>query len=159
MDRSRQFSEPSEQVPWRDHPQTDRLYNAEHAWMNITPAAHQQLSSGDAEGLLRQISGRRSTRIIENPVLGVTDLTGKRTERIPYMVSGGHLMVNPNEVGPKYHVGMLTHEGAHLLGETGHGPNLASRHLDVVNRVMGPSEYKSLRDIYDHFKVSYAGRK
>jgi len=141
-------------LQWQDHPQTNNLYDAEGAWMNSSPAAGQRLDTADSQKFLQKITGR-SIGIHSVPGLSIRDHTGKAIAPLGYTMEKEGLLVNPDMVGDTHKVGFLTHESSHALGANGHGPELASRHLDVVRRVLGHKEAKGLQDHYDRLKVGY----
>jgi hypothetical protein len=139
---------------WGDHPQTDNLYDAEGAWMSTSPAAGQRLDTADSQKFLRKVTGR-DISIHSIPDLSIRDHKGKAISPLGYTMEPEGLLVNPDMVGDTHKVGFLTHESGHALGAKGHGPELASRHLDIVRRHLGHKEAKNLQDHYDRLKVGY----
>jgi hypothetical protein len=139
---------------WQDHPQTNSLYDAEGAWMNTSPAAGQRLDTAESQKFLRKVTGR-DIPIHNIPNLSIRDHTGKAISPLGYTMEKEGLLVNPDMVGNTHKVGFLTHESGHALGAKGHGPELASRHLDIVRRHLGHKEAKSLQDHYNRLKVGY----
>lgn len=136
---------------WEDHPQTGSLYQAEANWTAASPEASKRISVADAGSLLKDITGKR-VRVEENPELG-----SKHTGPIAYVSHRGKLLVNPSITGDTHKIGFITHEAPHLMNVVGHGPNMAAKHLEVVRRALGDTDYKALKDHYDRLKVNYAG--